>query len=534
MKASFSIAAAVTPQAPSLAQGNVNQDQAGGFRSALSLLLPASVQNGMQAAKATAGASAATVPGAMLQASGSVAPEKESGSTLPDRSPAAQPADAPNRRGELKPETELAVQELLTGVATSGPAAQPPNLPSPAGNVSSGTPAKTKKAESVPHTSGEVAKVTTARQHSLSSQSASDLPPSSEVAMLAPSTDAPSLQSPEAQKMTMPTAAQHITPENSPLAPVPKVQPQASSARAEAEPISAPTPSGATYLLHAQSDISRDNPKGAIKPPREAGTWRLNSGGSQVLDAQSNATGTAVSGPLTLKRSPKSNTVAASATGKPVKDDEPAVGRDHAPERPRVSVAVAPHGTLAAQAKEILSPSAPTRVSDVPAAPASFVQSAAEFTRPNPATMQTQTTAQNTASTVLQKMDAAVPVQTTPIRAEQRHLDVGVQSSALGWIEVRATSGGASGSVDATIHVQNDALARDIASHSGNIVAFAREHSVGVGQLSVGVGGGEGGSQEHGHRQQAAGKHPTEERGSAAPASPMDESSSISLISIRA
>jgi hypothetical protein len=119
MKASFSIAAAVTPQAPSLAQGNVNQDQAGGFRSALSLLLPASVQNGMQAAKATAGASAATVPGAMLQASGSVAPEKESGSTLPDRYPAAQPADAPNGTGELKPETELAVQELSTGVATS-------------------------------------------------------------------------------------------------------------------------------------------------------------------------------------------------------------------------------------------------------------------------------------------------------------------------------------------------------------------------------------------------------------------------------
>jgi hypothetical protein len=531
MKASFPITATVTPQAPSLAQEVVHQDQTGGFRTALSLFLPPSVQNGMQAAKATAGASAANVNGALLQETRSLAPEKESPSKLPDEYPATQPANAPNGTGELKPGTELAVQELLTGAATSGRAAQPPNLPGPARNVSPGTPAKTKKAESFSHSAGEAVKVTTARQRSLSSQSASDLPPSSNAATLAPSADAPNLRSLEAQKMIRPAAAPHISPENSQLAPVGKVLPQASSAKVEAGPTSAPTPSGPTYQLHAQSGVSPDNPNGAIKPPTEAGTWQLTSGGSQIVDLQSHATGTAVSGPLTLKGS-HSNTLAA-ATGKPARDDEPAVGRDHAPERLRVSGAVGPHSTLAAQGKEILSPSAPTRVSDVPAGPASFVQSAAEFTRPNGATIQTQTTAQNTASTVLQKMDTAVPVQTISLRADQRHLDVGVQSSALGWIEVRATSG-ASGSVDATIHVQNDAVARDIASHSGNIVAFARDHSIGVGQLSVGVGGGEGGSQEHGHSQQAAGKHPIEERGSAAPVSPIDESPSISLISIRA
>jgi hypothetical protein len=532
MKASFPIAATVTPQAPSLAQEVVHQDQTGGFRTALSLFLPPSVQNGMQAAKATAGASAANVNGALLQETRSLAPEKESPSKLPDEYPATQPANAPNGTGELKPGTELGVQELLTGAATSGRAAQPPNLPGPARSVSPGTPVKAKNTEPVAHRAGEAVKVATARQRSLSSQSASDLPPSSDVSMLAPSADSPSLQSPEAQKITTPTAAQNISPENSRLAPVAKVLPQASSAKVEAGATSAPTPSGAAYLLHAQSGASPDNPNGAIKPPTEAGTWQLTSGGSQIVDSQSRAMGTAASGPLTLKGS-HNNTLAVAATGKPARDDEPGVGRDHAPERPRVSGAVGPHGTLAAQAKEILSPSAPTRVSDVPAGPASFVQSAAEFTRPNGATMQTQTTAQSTASTVLQKMDTAVPLQTISLRADQRHLDVGVQSSALGWIEVRATSG-ASGSVDATIHVQNDALARDIASHSGNIVAFAREHSVGVGQLSVGVGGGEGGSQEHGHRQQAAGKHPTQERGIAAPASPMDESPSISLISIRA
>jgi hypothetical protein len=147
--------------------------------------------------------------------------------------------------------------------------------------------------------------------------------------------------------------------------------------------------------------------------------------------------------------------------------------------------------------------------------------------------MTSQATGQITAFNVLQKMDAASPAQTTLLRADSRHLDVGVQSSALGWIEVRATSG-ASGSVDATIHVQNDALAKDIASQSGNIVAFAREHSVGVGQLSVGIGGGESGRQEHGHSQQAAGKQEGDESGTAALASAIDESPSISLISIRA
>jgi hypothetical protein len=147
--------------------------------------------------------------------------------------------------------------------------------------------------------------------------------------------------------------------------------------------------------------------------------------------------------------------------------------------------------------------------------------------------MASQAAGQNTASNVLQKMDAAGPAQTISLRADSRHLDVGVQSSALGWIEVRATSG-ASGSVDATIHVQNDAAARDIASHAGNIVAFAREHSVGVGQLSVGVGGGEGGGKEHGHSQQAAVEQERDEPGSAALASPMDGPSGQSLISIRA
>ncbi|MDQ1694541.1 MAG: hypothetical protein QOH85_2076, partial [Acidobacteriaceae bacterium] len=53
MKASFPITATVTPQAPSLAQEVVHQDQTGGFRMALGLFLPPSVQNGMQAAKAT-------------------------------------------------------------------------------------------------------------------------------------------------------------------------------------------------------------------------------------------------------------------------------------------------------------------------------------------------------------------------------------------------------------------------------------------------------------------------------------------------
>jgi hypothetical protein len=147
--------------------------------------------------------------------------------------------------------------------------------------------------------------------------------------------------------------------------------------------------------------------------------------------------------------------------------------------------------------------------------------------------MESKVAGQNTASNVLQKMDTPGPAQMVSLRSDSRHLDVGVQSSALGWIEVRATSG-PSGSVDATIHVQSDAVAKDVASHAGNIVAFAREYSVGVGQLSVGVGGGEGEKHEHGRSQQAAGEQERDEPGTAALASPIDGAPSLSLISIRA
>ncbi|HEY3989099.1 MAG TPA: hypothetical protein VGM02_07365 [Acidobacteriaceae bacterium] len=97
---------------------------------------------------------------------------------------------------------------------------------------------------------------------------------------------------------------------------------------------------------------------------------------------------------------------------------------------------------------------------------------------------------ESSATQVLQRMDMAVPSGVVQLRADARRLDVGVSSSALGWVEVRATSG-PSGRVDATLQVSNDVSAHVLASQSREISDYAREHSVQLGQLSVGVGSGD-------------------------------------------
>jgi hypothetical protein len=97
---------------------------------------------------------------------------------------------------------------------------------------------------------------------------------------------------------------------------------------------------------------------------------------------------------------------------------------------------------------------------------------------------------QATAAQVLQRMDMAAPSGAVQLRADARRLDVGVSSGALGWVEVRATTA-ASGRVDATLQVQNDSSAHVLASQSREISDYAREHSVPLGELSVGVGTGD-------------------------------------------
>jgi hypothetical protein len=94
------------------------------------------------------------------------------------------------------------------------------------------------------------------------------------------------------------------------------------------------------------------------------------------------------------------------------------------------------------------------------------------------------------AAQVLQRMDLAGSSGAVQLRMDARRLDVGVSSGSLGWVEVRATTS-ASGRVDATLHVQNDASAQVLTSQSREISDYAREHSVQLGQVSVGVGTGD-------------------------------------------
>ena len=91
---------------------------------------------------------------------------------------------------------------------------------------------------------------------------------------------------------------------------------------------------------------------------------------------------------------------------------------------------------------------------------------------------------------VLQRMDGATSSSVVQLRADARRLEVGVSSGSLGWVEVRATTG-AAGRVDATLQAQNDTSAHVLSGQSSEISSYAREHSVQLGQVSVGVGTGD-------------------------------------------
>jgi hypothetical protein len=141
------------------------------------------------------------------------------------------------------------------------------------------------------------------------------------------------------------------------------------------------------------------------------------------------------------------------------------------------------------------------------------------------------------AAQVLQRMDLAGSSDAVQLRADARRLDVGVSSGSLGWVEVRATTS-ASGRVDATLHVQNDASAQVLTSQSREISDYAREHSVQLGQVSVGVGTGDS---AHGqsHSTDAHDGNGPRSRGTAVPPLADTEQTyhgadAVSLISVRA
>jgi hypothetical protein len=117
------------------------------------------------------------------------------------------------------------------------------------------------------------------------------------------------------------------------------------------------------------------------------------------------------------------------------------------------------------------------------------------------------------AAQMLQRMDMAASPGVVQLRADARRLDVGVSSATLGWVEVRATSG-PSGRIDATLQTQNDVSAHVLAGQSSEISSYAREHSVQLGQVSVGVGTGgstQGDSSSTRHGSQDENATPTRE-----------------------
>jgi hypothetical protein len=143
---------------------------------------------------------------------------------------------------------------------------------------------------------------------------------------------------------------------------------------------------------------------------------------------------------------------------------------------------------------------------------------------------------ETSATQVLQKMDFAGASGPVQLRMDARRLDVGVSSSALGWVEVRATAG-ASGRVDATLHVQNEASAQVLADQSREISDYAREHSVQLGDVSVGVGTGDN-TQERSQSTHTPNANETRVRKPARPLANAEQAhyvaEAVSLISVRA
>jgi hypothetical protein len=140
------------------------------------------------------------------------------------------------------------------------------------------------------------------------------------------------------------------------------------------------------------------------------------------------------------------------------------------------------------------------------------------------------------AAQVLQRMDLASSSGAVQLRADARRLDVGVSSSSLGWVEVRATTS-ASGRVDATLHVQSDASAQVLSSQSREISDYAREHSVQLGQVSVGVGTG---GSAHGQSDSTDARNGNEPRSRGAAVRPLVDTEqtyhgadAVSLINVR-
>ncbi len=88
---------------------------------------------------------------------------------------------------------------------------------------------------------------------------------------------------------------------------------------------------------------------------------------------------------------------------------------------------------------------------------------------------------------VLERLDQAAPAEPLQLHSDARHLAVGVESGSLGWVEVHAVTN-AAGHVEATIQTQTDAAAREVASQTSDVLAYAREHASTLSQLSVDVG----------------------------------------------
>lgn len=143
---------------------------------------------------------------------------------------------------------------------------------------------------------------------------------------------------------------------------------------------------------------------------------------------------------------------------------------------------------------------------------------------------------QVSATQLLDRMDTASGDATVQMRGDARHLEVGVASGSMGWVEVHATAGPA-GKVDAALHLEGHVQAQSLSGQAGAIVEYARQHEVQLGQISVGLGTGDG---SRGQSGQSGGSHQNARSSSgtltreSAPAEEQSVAANISLISVRA
>jgi hypothetical protein len=119
-----------------------------------------------------------------------------------------------------------------------------------------------------------------------------------------------------------------------------------------------------------------------------------------------------------------------------------------------------------------------------------------DFARGAPGVIQSHTGTPPVDTDPFRQLDSLSIDRSLHVASRSNLIEVGVDSTAYGWLEVKASV--SSGSVSASIHAMDSAAAPAITAHLQGLSSYLSEHAIPVRELTVssgpaGQGGGDGG-----------------------------------------